>query len=194
MLGITRASRLITQLSPITRASGNLLLEIAGEDALDVLSGAGQGLEGQPLIFVALASEAAARSSSSRSVEVLMRPIQGIDPARRGIMLSEEVKPGTYAAFAIRDAAAARSDMESTVRELERDSAGAMPRFAIYINCAGRGSGLYETPNVDTRLIRGRFGGIPIVGFQSAFELAPYADHLALHLYTGVLALFTSPS
>jgi len=79
-------------------------------------------------------------------------------------------------------------------REVQRESAGALPRFAIYINCAGRGMGLYESANVDVRLLRNRFADLPIVGFQSSFELAPFGDRLATHLYTGVLALFTSPS
>lgn len=194
-LGITRASRLITPLRPITKLNDNLLLEIDGEPALDVLSSAGQELEGQPLIFVALSSEQALESATPhRPPALLLRPIQGVDPARRGILLSEDAAASTHAAFAIRDPSSARQDLESMAREMVRECAGAAPRFAVYVNCAGRGSGLYAAPNVDIRLLRARLGDIPMVGFQSAFELAPQDGCLGLHLYTGVLALFTSPS
>src|SRR5690606_8127299 len=177
------------------RVSGSMLLEIDGEQALDVLSAAGNELEGQPLIFAALAKEPDSTGSAlGRTPELLLRPIQGVDPTRRGIVLGDEVQDADLAAFAIRDAAAARSDLEQMVREVALGSAGAAPSFALYVNCAGRGSGLYSTANVDIRLLRSRFGDVPIAGLQSSFELAPYHDQLALHLYTGVLALFTSPS
>lgn len=194
LLGVSRASRLITPLRPITRVSGSMLLEIDGEDALDVLSSAGQHLGGQPLIFVALGNDDFDVDDGSRLPEVVLRPIQGVDPTRRGIVVGDNVEDSTLAAFAIRDATAARTDLENMARDLQRQSAGAAPRCAIYVNCAGRGTSLYSSPNVDTRLLRARLGDIPMVGLQSAFELAPFAGSLALHLYTGVLALFTSPS
>ena len=195
LVGVTRASRLITPLRPVTRVSGSMLLEIDGEQALDVLSAAGNELEGQPLIFVALAKEPSSLSAAQgRIPELLLRPIQGVDPSRRGIVLGEDVQDSAFAAFAVRDAARARADLEHMAREIAHASAGAAPCFALYVNCAGRGSGLYSAANVDTRLLRSRFGHVPMAGLQSSFELAPYHDQLALHLYTGVLALFTSPS
>ena len=48
--------------------------------------------------------------------------------------------------------------------------------------------------NVDTRVLRERFGDIPIAGVQSSFEIAPYGDTQSLQLYTGVVALFTALS
>lgn len=195
VLKTTRGCRMISPLRPVTRARGALLLEIAGEPALDVLSVAGGNLEDQPLIFVALARHAEVEQSDGRLPEVLLRPIQGVDPVRRGVVVSEELQSGDwYAGFTIRDAAAARADIEALGRDAVRESAGAAPRFALYVNCAGRGVGLYGAQQVDTRILRSKLGNVPMAGFQSAFELAPYHGQLELQLYTGVLALFTSPS
>jgi hypothetical protein len=48
---------------------------------------------------------------------------------------------------------------------------------------------------VEARILRQRFGDLPIVGMHSAFEIVPWAPGEArLALYTGVLALFRSPS
>jgi small ligand-binding sensory domain FIST len=186
---------MISPLRPVTRVRGPLLLEIGGEPALDVLSIAGANLEEQPLIFVALARSTDVESCEGRLPEVLLRPIQGVDPVRRGVMVSEEIAHGDWCAgFSIRDATAARADIEALSRDVLRETAGAAPRFALYVNCAGRGSSLYGTPGVDTRVLRTRLGSVPIAGFQSAFELTPYHGSLELQLYTGVLGLFTSPS
>jgi small ligand-binding sensory domain FIST len=64
----------------------------------------------------------------------------------------------------------------------------------LYINCAGRGSSLYGQYDVDTRILRARFGDLPFAGIQSSFEIAPYCGRPALQLYTGVVAVFTTPS
>jgi small ligand-binding sensory domain FIST len=97
-------------------------------------------------------------------------------------------------AFAVRDAAAARSDLEATTARMSRETAGAAPRFGVYVNCAGRGASLYGAQDVDTRVIRARFPDLPFAGMHSSFEIAPHAGAPALQLYTGVLTLFTVPS
>jgi small ligand-binding sensory domain FIST len=64
----------------------------------------------------------------------------------------------------------------------------------VYVSCAGRGSQLYENPDVDLRVVRSRFPDVPFVGLHSAFEIAPFDGRAAVHFYTGVLGLFTAPS
>jgi small ligand-binding sensory domain FIST len=195
VLKTTRGCRMVSPLRPVTRVRGPLLLEIGGEPALDVLSVAGANLEEQPLIFVALARSADVQGSEGRMPERLLRPIQGVDPSRRGVVVGEEISSGEWhAGFTIRDASAARADMEALSRDVLRASAGAAPRFGLYVNCAGRGSNLYGATGVDTRILRTKLGNVPIAGFQSAFELTPFHGALELQLYTGVFGLFTSPS
>jgi small ligand-binding sensory domain FIST len=186
------ACRLLMPLRPITGARGPLLTEIGGEPALDVLKGSAADLAGQPLVLTVLAPETTAQDSS-RS-ELLVRGIQGVDPARRAILLSGELEVGWRVAFAVRDAASARTDLELCARELARDAAGAEPLFGVYMSCAGRGASLYGGPDVDLRVLRGRFPEVPLIGMHSAFEIAPFEGKPAVHFYTGVIALFTRPS
>jgi small ligand-binding sensory domain FIST len=199
MRGITPARvrsspgcRLLMPLRPITAARGPLLTEIAGEPALEVLQGAAAGLEGQPLILAVVAPES--REDESGRPELVVRGIQGVDPARGALVLGGELKPGQRVAFAVRDAAAARADLELCTRDLAREAAGAAPLFGVYVSCAGRGTQLYENPDVDLRVVRARFPDVPLVGLHSAFEIAPFDGRAAVHFYTGVLALFTAPS
>lgn len=184
--------RLLMPLRPITAARGPLLCEIGGEPALEVLQGAATGLEGQPLILCVVAPERTPEESAR--ADLVVRGIQGVDPARGAIVLSGDLKLGWRVAFAVRDAAAARADLELCARDLAREAAGAAPLFGIYVSCAGRGTELYQTPDVDLRILRGRFPEIPLVGLHSAFEIAPFDGRTAVHFYTGVLAVFTAPS
>lgn len=184
------ACRLLTPLAPITQTRGPLVLEIGGQRALEVLSMSAQGLPDQPLIFVALAAD----DPGGDAPALLLRGIQGVDPIRHGVLVSEEVRVGMRMAFAVRDAAGARSDLERTTLRLLRDTAGAAPRFGVYVNCAGRGTSLYGAPDVDTRILKSRFPEVPIAGLHSSFEIAPHGGAPALELYTGVVALFTMPS
>jgi small ligand-binding sensory domain FIST len=148
-------------------------------------------------VLAVLAPPAPASTSDGETAprpEVLVRGIQGIDPSQGAIVISEEARAGMRMAFAIRDPDAARADLESASRELERDIAGAQPLFGVYVSCAGRGTGLYGAQDVDVRIVRARFPDTPFVGLHSAFEIAPCAGRPAVQLYTGVMAVFCAPS
>lgn len=186
--------RLLGPLRPITKARGSLVLELGGEPALDVLTHFGKTLQGQPLVFTVLAREALDDGSVDCRPELLVRGVQGIEPEARGLVVSDEVREGMFMTFAVRDAQAAKQDLERLSRELHRDIAGAAPLSALYVNCGGRGRSLYGRQNVDTRILRERFGDIPIAGMQSAFEIAPYGDSPSFQLYTGVITLFSALS
>jgi small ligand-binding sensory domain FIST len=184
--------RLLGPLQPITRARGSMVLEVGGVPALDVLTGAGAALSGQPLVFTVLAD--AACTDNGERPELLVRGVQGIDPGARGLVISDEAHEGMLMAFGVRDGRAAQSDFEHMARTLARDLGGALPLCALYVNCGGRGHHLYGRANVDTRILRERLGDIPMAGVQSAFEIAPYGQVQSFQLYTGVVALFTALS
>jgi small ligand-binding sensory domain FIST len=196
LVEFSAACRLLTPLRRIDETAGGLVLSIDGTPALELLSscvpelrGVGAGTSApQPVVFAALAGN----EGDDRFV---VRPVRGIDPTRKGVMIGPDARPGVRVAFAVRDAAAARSGLESAARTLSQKALGSAPRFAIYLSCAGRGQGLYGTADVESRILRQRFGDLPIAGMHSAFEIVPWGPGAArLALYTGVLALFRSPS
>lgn len=182
--------RLLAPLRPITKTRGSMVLRLGDEPALDVLTRCGKSLSGQPLVFTVLSRDRVDFGEPGQRPEILVRGVQGIDPEARGLLVSEEVREGMSMTFGVKDAGAARDDLTRVARELGRDIAGAAPRCALYVNCSGRGTGLYGRPDVDTRILRQRFGNIPIAGMQSSFEIAPHGTGTSFQLYTGVLALF----
>jgi small ligand-binding sensory domain FIST len=183
--------RLLEPPLAITQCRGSFVETIGGEPALDVLKRAGASLDGQPLLLTVLAKEA---PELAGGYEFLVRGIQGIDPDRRALLLSQDVEPGTLIAFAARDADAARAEMQLTCRRLAHDTRGTVGRFGLFFNCSGRGLSLYSQPDTDMRMIRERFPALPIAGFQSAFEIGPFDGAPALQLYTGILAIFGATS
>lgn len=185
------ACRLLNPLAPITRMRGPMVLELGGRPALEVLTASAKDLPGQPLVLAALAAE---DDTGDARASVLVRGIQGVDPARQGVILGDELRAGMRMAYAIRDAAAARAGLDAVVQRLSRDTAGALPCFGLFLSCAGRGSTLYGAPDVDLRLVKSRFPELPLAGMHSSFEIAPHDGAAALQLYTGVVALFTAPS
>jgi small ligand-binding sensory domain FIST len=193
------ACRLVSEMRTIEEVSGGLVLRMGGRSALEELSRAAPNIgtssdETQPLVFAALAEPDDALGEDGRP-RFVVRRVRGIDPARRGVMIGGEARVGMRLGFGVRDAAAARADLEATARNVAKNALGAAPRFAIYLSCAGRGQGLYGAPDVESRILRQRFGDLPIAGMHSSFELAPRPNGAArLELYTGVLALFRSPS
>jgi small ligand-binding sensory domain FIST len=193
------ACRLLSDFAPIEEASGGMVIRIGGRPALDALAACAPGLmergggsTAQALVLAALGDGTAGEDGRERYV---VRPLRGIDPARRAIAIGPEARPGVRFAFAVRDAAAAKADLESTVRTVSKHALGAAPRFAIYLSCAGRGQAFYHAQDVEVRILRQRFGDLPIAGMHSSFEIAPSAPGRArLSFHTSVLALFRSPS
>jgi len=189
---VSPACRLLMPLRPVTEARGPLVIGVGGVPALDVLESVGSELRGEPLVLGVLAPPETPEGGGR--VELAVRGIQGVDPARRAIVLSGDIRPGTRFAFAVRDATASRVDLERATRELSRELQGSAPLFGVFVSCASRGSQLYSTPDVDVRTIRGAFPEMPLVGLHSAFEIAPHGGKATLHYYTGVLGVFTTPS
>jgi small ligand-binding sensory domain FIST len=191
--------RLLAEPAPITQVRGSMVDEIGGEPALAMLERLGTSLgeakdrargQTRPLVFTVLS----APGQVGESPQLLVRGIQGVDPGRKSLLISPEVEPGMLMTFAVRDAQAARTEMSRVCRHAARNLAGAAPRFALYFNCSGRGKALHAGPNVDMRVLREHFPQTAIAGFQSAFEIGPFAGAPALQLYTGMLAVFAAPS
>ena len=188
------ACKLLTPFLPVDEVSSGMVLRLGGRPALDVLSSlSGQAPQenGPPIVFAAIAEE----TEPGARERYFVRPIRGIDPGRRGVMVGIEARIGARLAFAVRDADAGKELLDQSARQLVEQTTGASARFLLYFTCAGRGQGLYGAPGVESRLLRKRFGDLPMAGMHSSFELLPRpAAQVRLAMYSGVLALFRSPS
>jgi small ligand-binding sensory domain FIST len=198
LVEVSPALRLLTSFEPIEEVAGEMLLRLGGRPALEALSAAAATLRSgasaapQPVVFAALAEAADLERDPPRFA---VRNVRGVDPTRRGIVVGPELRVGMRCAFGVLDGPEARADLERAARRLVEASRGSAPNFGLFLTCAGRGQGLYGTPEVESRLLRQRLGDAPWLGMHSSFELAPWGPGRAkMQFFTAVMAMFRSPS
>jgi len=194
IIGVAQGCQPIGEPYVVTRGEGNVVRAIAGRPALQVLHDAVRTLADferrvpQAGIFAGLAMDPA-KSPLERG-DFLVRNLAGVDRGSGAVAVAGEVRVGQTIQFQIRDAEAARSDLEAMLVRVHRALAGRRPAFGLYVNCAGRGRGLFGVPDHDLTLIRARLGEWPLIGFFGNGEFAPVGPANFLHTYTGVLVVF----
>ena len=77
-------------------------------------------------------------------------------------------------------------------RELLARASGRWPRFALYIDCAGRAGAYCGEDREEAAEVRRALGDeIPLLGFYSGIEIAAVAGTVQPLDWTGVLCLFS---
>jgi|GEM_PF-4808795 len=186
----------------VSKVKQNLILELAGKSAASVLerelarvlaeAKAAHANWQRPLPLLAgVMVEGHHGNALPKPHEFTVRPILGIDTVTGGILLGEGIKEGSYVTFVLREKEWAHREMVENLQAIQTDLKGKKPLFGFYFNCAGRGRDLYEDDDHDVSLIRKHLGDFPLVGMFGSFELAPQNNALAMHGFTGVLAVYT---
>jgi len=194
IIGVAQGCTPIGEPYVITRADGNVVLEIGSRPALTVLRDAVTATPGGPEraqragIFAGLAVDPA-KSPLERG-DFLVRNLVGADQSSGAVAVGDAVRVGQTIQFQLRDADASREDLELTLAGVARELDGRRPAFGCYFDCAGRGQGLYGVPDHDVTLIKKHLGAFPLAGFFGNGELAPVGRRNFFHTYTGVLVVF----
>ena len=194
IIGVAQGCTPIGEPYVITRADGNVVLEIGSRPALAVLRDAVASIPGGPVraqragLFAGLAVDPA-KSPLERG-DFLVRNLVGADQSTGALAVAGAVRVGQTIQFQLRDAAASREDLEVTLAGVSRALGGRRPAFGCYFDCAGRGRGLYGVPDHDVTLIRKELGAFPLAGFFGNGELAPVGRRNFFHTYTGALVVF----
>ncbi|NML42802.1 hypothetical protein HHL11_03495 [Ramlibacter sp. G-1-2-2] len=115
----------------ITACEGNLVQELDGEPALDLmLEELGISLEQPQAALAALRQTLVGLTEASQDVvsrtghfgaDVVVRHIVGIDPQRRGVAIASKVEEGMQLAFCRRNAEAARADLVRICAEIREE-------------------------------------------------------------------------
>ena len=194
VIGITQGCQPLGDPCRVTRGASNLILELDGRRALDVLRSrlpvalrdALERLAGH--LFVGLPPDPA--QSRIEPGEYLVRGLLGVDPERGALAIGATVREGQPILLALREGQSARDDLKQMLARLGTPPAGCAYRFGFYFNCAARGTSLYGMPGIDTAYLSATFGDLPILGFFGNAEIAPLRGTNHLFTHTGVLGLF----
>lgn len=233
--GVSLVSRVTQGCLPVAKAhlvsaaQDNVVTRLDGEPALDVmlrelhvsleqpeaaLKVVRATLAGlmRPSDSAGLAGDGAAVGRSGNfGSDVMVRHIIGLDPARRGVAVSDRLEEGMQLAFCQRNVEAARADLIRVCAEIREElepeelplatatalmasQAESAPHpargiaGAIYVSCSGRGGPHFGGPSAELQIVRRALGDVPLVGFFAGGEIA--RNHL--YGYTGVLTVFTT--
>ena len=220
---VTQGCQPLSRLRKVTAAEKNLVLALNSRPALDVLL---EDLEVSledpqralakirtTLVGLVRSSDADDGHGVGRAgnfgSDVIVRHIIGLDPARRGIAVADQVATDMQLAFCQRSVQAARADLvrvcaeireELEPLELTMETASALAASgldaaphparriagAIYVSCSGRGGPHFGGPSAELQVVRRALGDVPLIGFFAGGEIA--RDHV--YAYTGVLTVF----
>ena len=189
----------------VSRCEDNLVLELDGQPALDVLLkdlGVDEAIcasrDGQVLLrafpaqklkmglFAGLGNPLTSQPDEMADWQV--RSVMGIDPQNRVVAIGGEPVPGERLVFCTRDTRAARRDLVGMVTALrdEIESEGLQIKGALYFTCMGRGETLVGQLDDEIAVLRENLGDIPLIGLAANGEIA--GRHL--HSFSGVLTIF----
>lgn len=171
----------------VTRSERNMLQELAGQPAFELLSDLlhdlspeDQQLAAQGLHVGRVVDEY--RPEFTRG-DFLIRAVLGGDRAAGAVAVGDEIEVGATVQFQVRDAATADEDLEELMRGRRADG-------ALVFTCNGRGSRLFAEPDHDAEAVSEALGDAPVAGMFCAGELGPVGARNFAHGFTASIALF----
>jgi small ligand-binding sensory domain FIST len=190
---VSQGCRPIGRSFVITRAEGNVILELGGRPPLERLRETVSALAPPDRELISHGLHLGRAIDEYRSEhgmgDFLIRGVLGADPQNGAIAVGDQLEVGQTVRFHVRDAATAdeelRSMLDREVRELP-----ARARGALLFTCNGRGTRMFPAPNHDAELVSSYLGGAPMAGFFCAGELGPVGGKNFVHGFTASLAIF----
>jgi small ligand-binding sensory domain FIST len=175
----------------ITKAQGNVIQELGGSPAVDVIQNLPQTIDERErellsggLLVGTVINEYKERFGRG---DFLIRNILGLDKKQGAIAVGDLPRVGQTVQFHVRDAETAHEDLQLL---LDAQQLQEPPLGGLLFTCNGRGSRLFAGQHHDVQTIRERLGEIPLAGFFAAGEIGPVGERSFLHGHTASLAVF----
>ncbi|MFD6949359.1 histidine kinase [Nocardiopsis sp. TSRI0078] len=175
----------------VTKAEGNLLLELAGANAyekleklVEDLSEEDRALAEQGLhVGIAMDEYADAHEQG----DFLVRTLAGADPELGALTIGDMVEVGQTVRFQVRDAGTADEDFARRLADFgAQHSVGA----GLLFSCNGRGASLFPHADHDVLAVHRALGVDAVAGFFAAGEIGPVSGVNHVHGFTACLLAF----
>lgn len=197
----------------ITKARGNLILELGGEPAVEAIRKAVQGLSesdkrllGGSLLVGRVIDDT--KKHLGRG-DYLVRVVLGADEQSGAVAIADLVRAGQTVRLHLHDARTAREDLALL---LDGQRLHDRPEGALVFSCNSRGERFFGEGGHDAAAVCHAFdpapdgpraaktgrevdpgSGIPLAGFFAAGEIGPIGDQIFHHGHTAVVALIRAP-
>lgn len=183
--GHTQGCTPIADKHRVTACERNLLIELDGRPALEVLRDDIDEVMAGELQRIAGYIFAAIPITGSDTGDYMVCNLLGVDVEQGLVAIGEIVEPDQEIMFCRRDGNSAREDMLRMLADI-RSRLDGEARGAVYYSCLGRGRYQFGENSEELQMIRDELGDIPLVGFFANGEIF----HNRLYSYTGVLTVF----
>jgi hypothetical protein len=178
----------------VTRSKGNVIYEIDGEPAMEVLK---EYLPEHALaedrdwmryaISLALCFRA---PSYMKDEEYVVRGMPAVSMADGSITVQTEVSEGTSVWLSSRDKEKISNGFDRMAQQIKEQLGGEKPKLFFQFECATRGKMMFRDQEKLQLLKRFRQSldpDAPWVGFYAVGEIGPVEKHYDRHLYTSVV-------
>lgn len=175
--GVSNGLHLLGTPQSVDACNGYDLEKLGGQMALDSLSKA-LPREFRPHTALPLHALTAVLIDRGRTPHEALaagryRPIALIAVnANHSLTLAEQVAPGDFLLWAIRQPVTAEADMQQTIDRLA-EKVASPPAFALMFSCIGRGPYFYGGEDHDRDVLCARFPGLPLLGTYGTGQIAP---------------------
>ncbi|MBC7073823.1 FIST C-terminal domain-containing protein [Candidatus Parcubacteria bacterium] len=181
----------------VTRAEKNIIYEIDGKSAWDVLQEyVGPAEKDMPfgkLIAHLSFGLKVPKEISTVYDQYIIRTPMVLDEKTGSIQISAEIKTGTKLQLVRRDAEKIKMSVEKVASEIKEQLKNKKILGVVHIDCAGRGKAVLGTQVNEIAIfpLQETLGkDIPWLGFHSGGEIAPIGKRNFFHNYTVVLGVF----
>jgi len=176
----------------ITKAEGNVIYELDGKPALDVLREYldASEIENWSETIVNLCFGFKASEEMKDYDEYIIRFMPSKDDATGSISIPSEVSAGTSVWMTRRDKGKISDGVRRIADDVVGQLAGDVPKLVLHFDCGGRGKLVFRDQEKKDLLheLQSRVGTeIPWLGFYTYGEIGPVAETNCLHNYTLVL-------
>ena len=184
---VSQGCRPVGQAYVVTRATDNVIHDLAGVPALDrlrevvgALAPGDRALVQEGLHVGQVIDE---QQDTFGRGDFLVRNVMGADAEAGDIAIGGLAEVGSTIQFHVRDADSADEDLRHLL-------SGQHGSAALVFTCNGRGSRLFGEPDHDARLVHHQVSRGAVAGMSCAGELGPIGCRNFVHTFTASVVLF----
>jgi hypothetical protein len=178
----------------VTRSRGNIIYEIDGKPAVEVLKeylperALADDRDWMPYaVSLALCFKA---PSYMKDEEYVVRGVPAVKMADGSIIVQTEVQEGTSIWFSSRDKEKLATGLDRMAAQIKEQLGGEKPKLVLQFECATRGKEMLreqEKLQFLRHFRRSVDPDVPWAGYYCAGEIGPVEEHNNHHLYTSVV-------
>jgi small ligand-binding sensory domain FIST len=193
---VSQGCRPIGRHMVVTRAQGNVILELSGHTPLEQMRELWKSLgpEDQELFQHGLHIGRVHNEYQGefQRGDFLVRNVLGVERQTGALIINDHVRVGQTVQFQVRDSDSADEDLRALL-QIDLNAHEHRPAGALLFSCNGRGTRLFPSPDHDASAIRQEAGAIPLAGFFAQGELGPVGGQNFIHGFTASVAMFEEP-